>query len=281
MDETTSYDTPGNALDVSVLGGYAYVADYGTLQILDITTVPPSFAGSLATVGSRGVSAISVGGFPRVFVADSGTPDLRIVDASNPTAPTQVGSLNVEGAGMDVWVNSGATTACLANNWGGLRTVDVTDPAVPVETQAFETTDGAYGLVVVGTDVFVAENSSVDIVDTSSAIPSLWGAYPCGSAYSMAVRGDYAYVGGWQGVVVMDIRVPERPRVVARTKGGPVADFSLVGNYLYRVADAMFSSTTSPISRPPPRSFSDGSSPPGMALKCQGTTPLSLTIPSA
>ena len=79
MTETTSYDTPGNATDVSVLGGYAYLADGATLQILDITVVPPVFAGSLPTVRSPGGgSAISAGGFPRVFVAVSGTPDLRM-----------------------------------------------------------------------------------------------------------------------------------------------------------------------------------------------------------
>ncbi len=241
MTETTSYDTPGNATDVSVLGAYAYVADWGTLQILDITVVPPVFAGSLPTVSSRGVSAVSVGGLPRVFVADSGTPDLRIVDASIPATPTQIGSLNTTGNGYDVFVDSGATTAFLANGIGGLRTINVTNPALPLETQAFDTAGGANGLVVVGTDAFIGATSSVDIVDTSSAIPSLWSGYPCGSATSMAVRGDYAYVGGSKGVVVMDIRVPERPRVVSRTQGSGVTDFSLVGDYIYRVTGALLS----------------------------------------
>jgi hypothetical protein len=39
----------------------------------------------------------------------------------------------------------------------------------------------------------------------------------------------------------MDIQVPARPRFVSRTEGGAVADFSLVGNTLYRLTGALFS----------------------------------------
>jgi len=133
MTLTTSYNTLDKCYDVSVLGNYAYVADGNAVLVLDITTAPPTLMGTFATGSAQGVSAVSVGGLPRVFVADAMNTDLRILDAQNPSVPILLGSLDVTGNGADVWVDPTGSLAYLANGLGGLRVVSVSDPANPAE----------------------------------------------------------------------------------------------------------------------------------------------------
>jgi hypothetical protein len=241
MTLTTSYNTPQACRDVAVLGNYAYVADGTSLLVLDISVVPPVLTGSYATGNSQGVSALYVGATPRVFVADSSSPDLRVLDASNPSAPSLLGSLETTGSGADVWVDPTASLAYLANGWGGLRVVSVSDPANPVETKSYDGDGDVTGLVLDGQTAFLAAGTSMDAVDTAPATPSLLGTYLCGTANTVTARDGYAFVASSKGVVVVDVRVPERPRSVSRTDGVGVQDLALDGNYLYQLHGAMWS----------------------------------------
>ncbi|MFM6288198.1 MAG: LVIVD repeat-containing protein, partial [Dolichospermum sp.] len=84
-----NYDTSDRAIDVQIVGNYAYVADLGSgLQIIDISNpAAPTLVGNYDTSGwAYGVQI--VGNY--AYVADYGS-GLQIIDISNPTSPTLKG----------------------------------------------------------------------------------------------------------------------------------------------------------------------------------------------
>src|SRR5262249_38955096 len=96
-----TYDTPGSAKAVSVANGYAYVADFSSLQIIEIGNHPatPTLKGQLSMSSASGTT----GRGNHAYVLDG--PNLRDVDVSNPAAPkvlsttTNYGGQSLEVAG--------------------------------------------------------------------------------------------------------------------------------------------------------------------------------------
>jgi hypothetical protein len=116
---------------------------------------------------------------------------------------------------------------------GGLRVVDVSDPASPTETTSYDTPGAAKGLLRVGSEVFVADDSSLQILDVSSAPPAFVADYACGPVGDVAVAGHYAYVAESKGISVIDIATPARPRWIMREAQSNPQAVVVSGNYLY------------------------------------------------
>lgn len=51
---------------------------------------------------------------------------MRIIDVSDPTSPTEVGGYEIPGTSMDVYVRG--TNVFIADDWKGLKIVDVSNP---------------------------------------------------------------------------------------------------------------------------------------------------------
>ncbi len=88
-----SYDTPGLAYDIAVVGDTAYVADsFSGLQMMDISDpAAPIFLGSYDTPGSaRSVAVVGT----IAYVADE-YPGLQIIDVSD--CPPCLGDFNGDG----------------------------------------------------------------------------------------------------------------------------------------------------------------------------------------
>lgn len=161
--ETGLYDTPGVAQGVAVhsygasrrteqqaplrdsmAGGpgdlYAYVADGDAgLRVVDVSDpAAPAEVGSYDTPGKAWDVVVASGpGGTLAYVVDldfSGVNNgLRIIDVSDPAAPTQVGSYSA-GGGCWTWgVAVVGNYAYIANFGCGLRIVDVSDPTAPAE----------------------------------------------------------------------------------------------------------------------------------------------------
>jgi hypothetical protein len=215
MALSTSYNTPGSAPGVDVLGNYAYVADGSSLQVLDITTTPPTFKGSVATTSSVDAKAVTVGANTRVYVADNtSTAELRIIDATTPTVPSQLGVFDATGAGGPVGVDASGTTVYLADGTQGLRVVDATTPAAPVETKSYTTTDNVVSVVVWGTKLVLgARGAGVHVVDPAPATPTLVGAYRNVdySNWGLATSGSRAYCLVLGNLLILDVSIPARP----------------------------------------------------------------------
>ena len=81
------YDTPGYARDVTIAGGYAFVADGNQgLRIIDISG--PSRPVEIGAIGARGTTlGVAVSG-TNAYIADY-SRGLRVIDVSNPARPLE------------------------------------------------------------------------------------------------------------------------------------------------------------------------------------------------
>lgn len=115
--------------------------------------------------------------------------DLVVLDVSNPASPARVGAWALPGPVTDVCVIGSTAYVSHASNYaldgtylhGGLRIVDISDPAKPAEVS-----------------YYLYE-----------------GSFPT----SVAVAGDYAYLTDWESLQVVDISRPARPRRVGFLAG--------------------------------------------------------------
>jgi hypothetical protein len=117
-------DTPSSALAVFAKGGYVYVADdYGGLQIFDLPDTIPAFDH----------------------------------DAPYEAIPELISSLNTSGRTKDVHV---VNNYCyLADGSGGLKIIDITNPASPVFLAAYST-PYAYGVWADENYIYIADRDN-------------------------------------------------------------------------------------------------------------------------
>ena len=226
------------AMDVAVSGDYAYVADWNSaLKVLDITAAPPSAHGSCAVAGHPNGIAVS-GNRAYLAAADAG---LVPVDISNPAAPSALSAIDTPGSANDVAV--AGNYAFVADGASGLQIIDTTAPTAAMTTVA--TTGYCWGVDYADGYVYVASgDAGLEVVNVSTlpgAVSKESTLALSGSAHSVAIYGDYAYVSvGGKGVAVVDVTNPALP-VHVTTCGTPSvpgpSDLVVAGGYAY-VADA-------------------------------------------
>jgi len=161
---------------------------------------------------------------------------LQIIDVTDPSSPTVVGSLCCGGFGISVLGNY----AYLAS-FMGLKIIDITNPTAPVLVGDVTTPGQSSGVHVLGNYAYVADGGSgLQIIDvTDPTAPNLVGTYNTpGWAYDVYVSGNYAYVADkFMGLQIIDISIPTTPNRVG-VHDTPEAAYSvyILGNYAY-VAD--------------------------------------------
>ena len=112
-----------------------------------------------------------------------------------------------------------ATYAYVAASDSGLQIVNVATPAAPAKVGAYATTRAANGVAAVGRLLYVATDGGMEVLDAADpAAPVRLGGL---DRYGLSVQvdGRYAYIaGGFEGVVVLDVRNPTAPEVVAQSR---------------------------------------------------------------
>ena len=202
--EVGFFDTDDITYDVVVNGAYAYVADrFNGLLILDVSApATPTLVGSLYT---GYLVAVEMGDG---YLYTSGQVFLGVVDVTDPTNPTQVGSHDPVGLLNGEIVYSGGH-AYVADTFTGYRAIDVTDPTTPFEAGHVEGATNAYGVDVQGDYAYIASYVAglrvIDISDPSA--PEEVGYFrDGGAAKDVVVIGDYAYVAnGYSGLKIIDV----------------------------------------------------------------------------
>lgn len=174
------------------------------------------------------------------YVADAAS-GLRVVNISDPTNPTIVGTYNSPGAAYGVIVIG--STAYVADGGSGLAIVDITNPASPSLIGAYTTGFyNAYKVAISGSYAYVADgDNGLKIIDISNpASPSLVGTYNTpGRAYDVVVSGSYAYVADNNGgLQIIDISSSTNPTLTkaVTTSLNKARGVYLSGSYAY-VAD--------------------------------------------
>ena len=237
-----SINNIGSADKVYVYGDYAYVTvnskeEFATsmLQVIDIRDPAlPELAASIIAPGS--IEYVS-GDYAYL---SSGL--LTVVDISDPTSPEIVSSYDlpekaygVQVSGSYAYVTYVIPECCGYFGGAGLLVIDISDPTAPVTVGSYDTPGNAFDVYVSGNYAYVAAGQAgLQIIDISDpASPTFAGSvatfgstyqniYVTGSAdditgsvYSVYVADGYAYLVGEPGFLVVDVRDPTSPALVA------------------------------------------------------------------
>jgi hypothetical protein len=206
--------TGGGSYSIAASGSNVYVANYfdSTLQVFDTANpVAPVLRATVTTGNAPSGVAISGG---MVYVVNYNSSTLQVFDASNPAALTLKGTASTGNGVSGVAVSGGL--ACVFNAVSKtLQVFDVSNPSAPT-LRGTATAGGAFyslamsgNLVAVGTD----GGGAVQFFDVSNpASPVLKGAFATGSAQTVALSGNTAYVTTYpNGLQVLDISNPASP----------------------------------------------------------------------
>ncbi len=143
---------------------------------------------------------------------------LKVLSTSSRSNPQLRGMVSFAGTDVVEGVAIAAGRAYVALGSAGLRVVDVTNPALPVEVGSLQTPGFAWGVAVSGGLAFVAnEDRGLRVVDVSTpAVPVEVGfVETLGYVWAVAVSGGHAFVAaGESGLRVVDVSVPSAPREV-------------------------------------------------------------------
>lgn len=186
----------------AVAGGddFAYINEGQTLVILDVSDpTAPIFVGRTMPLPAEPRAIAVQGGYAYVAAREAG---LRIVDISDPAAPTEISHLPAGSYARDV-VIAGEFAYVLSD--AGIHVVGISQPAQPVEVSLYGVSGCVlcYGgdLAVAGDHLYLAGPGSVLRI-LSLADPAgleLIGSLDTGfNAHNVAVVGNYAYLGIWQ-----------------------------------------------------------------------------------
>src|SRR5439155_16337891 len=134
------------------------------------------------------------------------------------------------------------STAYLADGWGGLRIIDVSDPAAPRMLGTSPTTAWAMDVAIAGGKAYLAAGAQgLRILSVGNPQkPILLGAIAMktGHAAHVLVRNGVAYVSDiFKGLRVVNVNSPARPRAVGvYVPLGIAQDLSLRGRYAFVAA---------------------------------------------
>ena len=242
----SSTDTSGSATKVTVIGNYAYVADYGSgLAIIDVSD--PASPGTPVYINTTGdASGIAVRG-NYAYVAD-GSSGLHIIDVSDPSSPSLLGTFDTDGYASDVTLSADGTKAYVADGLSGLHIINVSDTANPSSWGLFDTGGEALGVTLSSdsSKAYIANGFSgiliVDVRDASNlysfgSLATLGNA----SGITLSANGGVAYIAnGSAGLQVVDVSYAFEPILLGQLNTPGIAvdiELSTDGDIAYIAAD--------------------------------------------
>jgi hypothetical protein len=177
------------------------------------------------------------------YVAATSDNSLTIIDISNPSSPTTIGSLS--GMAYPEGITVAGNYAYLASyNDAALKIVDISDPKNPTLVGTQSGIGAVVGVYVSGKYAYVASpgNNALYIVDVSNpASPSIKGTYS-GNVNRVYVTGKYAYATSFGGnsLSIINVSDPANPTLVATLTDGTYLNnarsVTVSGSYAYVAA---------------------------------------------
>jgi hypothetical protein len=243
--EYASYSRSITIRDLVVEGGFAYLAiektpvypadpRTGSLWIVDVSdpTAPVEIGAFEVPLATRGIAVVdnlayltvlAYLPFPVPFPPPEIEPSgMRVIDVANPSAPVQVGSIELSGSPNDIEVVG--DLAYIADYLAGLRTIDVSDPTAPVGIDLAASYGRPFSLTVVDGLAYLANPGShgrgglsvFDLSDPRAPIEIGVLQLPYGAS-DVAVEGGLAYVAAADlGLQAIDVSNPEAPVALGR-----------------------------------------------------------------
>ncbi len=210
-----SYDTPGYAYSVFVLGDYAYVADGNSgLQVIDIhDPASPTLAGAFGSFWFP-YDLFVLGNY--AYFVERGS--LLIIDISDPAKLSLIGTTETSCVWNSVFIQSNYAYL-VGQRCGELCVCDVSDPAIPIPVGGVDIS-GAVNIFIQGNYAYIYAfindytDTSLLVFDISDPVyPALTGMYNMSGEYSghIFVQGHYAYVPHGSSLLVIDVSDPANP----------------------------------------------------------------------
>lgn len=142
-------------------------------------------------------------------------PRLVILNVSDPAHPAVIGQTGV----LPCIVRGVAVAgnyAYVAGDYGGLRIINVSNPATPSEVSFYNTAGAALDVAIVGSYAYVADRSGLRIISVSDSVhPNEVGFYETpGQAYYVEVVGNYAYITAFSHLQIVDVADPMHPTMI-------------------------------------------------------------------
>ncbi|MGD0769947.1 MAG: IPT/TIG domain-containing protein [Tepidisphaeraceae bacterium] len=171
IGSVTSNGLSGDYFADCVSGNYAYAEDeLGTLQVINIANPSsPNIVGTTSTEELAYSIAISADGH---YVYIGGEGFIQVFDVSTPSAPTLVSTYTVPNDGYvgGLTVFNGLLYA--GAGAGGVLVLDPTDPANLRVVASYATVSAAWGVSVVGNQVYVADSAGgLDVIKLLDYVP--------------------------------------------------------------------------------------------------------------
>jgi len=206
--EAVGFISVGGASDVDVVGLYAYVSGR-SFQVIDVST--PSQPKRVGRYDTGSLSTKIIGA--RAYLATS-VPGPTILDLTDPTTPTLVGSRAFPNRTFEVWADG--SMAYVNDGDTGLHLVDVTQPARPVEVANYPQWH-ANDMRIVGGLAYLTDGEGLRILDVTDARNVHEVGFYNAPVYSRGVwvEAHYAYVADERaGLRIVDVGDPTAPREV-------------------------------------------------------------------
>ena len=206
--------------DLDAADGYVYLASsFPKLRILDVTqpATPAEVGQAFPDLYSYDVAVAGT----YLYLVDS--YGLHVMDVTDRQNPLEVGSVQLFWAsetleGRSIVVDGGyAYVAEAASHWrtglaGGLRIIDISDPAAPVEVKFYNLHTAAWGVAVEGNYAYIVYRYGLRIIDVSIPdTPTFLADFTETVDKSIAVEGPFAYITSGGGVMTIDISDPSAP----------------------------------------------------------------------
>jgi hypothetical protein len=245
----------------TIVGSHVYVAaDFYGLGILDVSNpAEPRLQGAFKTPGqAKGVALVG----DTALITDH-MSGLDIVDVSSPATPTSKGSYFLEGYARDV-VTAGSL-AYAVDSPTGLYIFDLSKPGPvePLSVLQSSNPDRASPLhpnieLPAGsaqpTIACVVRSQSLHVYDVSNPAKPVSAATvptPSGRPQRVSLEGTLAYVAdAHEGLVVVDLSTPSKPRIVGTYKTNEAArDVAVAGSLVFLVTGELRRDSRSPAGR--------------------------------
>lgn len=214
----------------------------GTIQNIYGTNSEFASRGTATLTGNNGFQVKVQGQF--AYVTDLSGSVLSVVDITNPSSPSQVGSVTLTGQLRGLAVQGNYAYVASASPGNLLYVVDITNPKAPTSVGSVAISD-ARAVTVAGRYAYVFLNngasSSVKIVDVSvPSSPTIIGTATMdqGVCGQMDVKGKYLYVGASTNstISIFDISDPTNPTLVSgRYNTGGTFSLAVSGSFLYTI----------------------------------------------
>ena len=235
----------GNSFGVAVSGSFAIVGSMGSVRVYNVADpASPTISGQLILGGAVTWGCAESGMILKLGIIGNhayvpGTCGLHILDTSSLPWVETVSVFDTPGRGRDVEVVDGL--AYVADGSGGLRIINVANPAVPFEVGHVSIPGEVYGIAVSGNRAYLGvDPGGLMVIDiTNPSAPAMMGVF-AGSCTDVVATDQFA--AGRMGestfsrvINVVDITDSWFPSLLGSSGFSQCTSLAIQGDYLYAV----------------------------------------------